>query len=178
MPVGALPSEHSRPGLADNPIGYCDCIQSPTKGHLSVRFDCDNDCLNNTDQDQKADEDTPDVVSMDHVFIEADDQGHPIENTIWLETWDMPLPKPVLVAKLEGNKIIATLVKQGWVFPGKTTVELSDKSVEISNLNVVDERRLEIAVNRAPTTGTSISFETHSEFYYHSGHAEISHRSN
>ena len=117
---------------------------------------------------------TPDVVSMDYVFIEADDHGHPVENAIWLETWDMPLPKPMLEAKFESNKIIATLVKQGWFFPGKTTVELSDKSVEIGDLKVVDERRLEIAVNRAPTLGSSISFETHSEFYYHSGDAEIS----
>jgi hypothetical protein len=117
---------------------------------------------------------TPDVVSMDYVFVEADADGHPTENSIWLETWDMPLPKPQLVAKLENNKVVATLVKQGWFFPGKTSVELSDKSVSITGLNIIEGRKLEISVDRPPAAGTTVSFETRSEFYFHSGRAEIS----
>jgi len=66
------------------------------------------------------------------------------------------------------------LVKQGWFFPGKTSVELSDKSVSITGLNIIEGRKLEISVDRPPAAGTTVSFETRSEFYFHSGRAEIS----
>ena len=62
---------------------------------------------------------TPDTVSMDYVFVEADDNGDALDSIIWLETWDMPLPQPQVIARALGTSIDVEIVMHGVVFSGK-----------------------------------------------------------
>lgn len=113
------------------------------------------------------------VVSMDYVFIEADDKGTPVDSTIWLETWDMPLPLPVVRAASAGNSITLAIQKDGWFLPGKTTVGFSDLSVSVVSTKLADDRTLEILVDRPPRSGSTVTFETKNEFLHHAGQATI-----
>jgi hypothetical protein len=47
----------------------------------------------------------PNTVSMDYIFVETDDAGRPLSSEMWLATWDMPLPEPVLSYDLTGDKL-------------------------------------------------------------------------
>ncbi|MCC8956195.1 hypothetical protein H8B02_23020, partial [Bradyrhizobium sp. Pear77] len=113
------------------------------------------------------------VVSMDYVFIEADDQGNPVDSTIWLETWDMPLPLPDVRATSSENSVTLTIQKDGWFFPGKTTVGFSDLAVSVVSTKLVNDRTLEISVDRPPRSGSTVSFETKNQFLHHAGQTAI-----
>ncbi|MFT4118041.1 hypothetical protein [Bradyrhizobium sp.] len=115
----------------------------------------------------------PNTVSMDYIFIEADDQGNPVDSTIWLETWDMPLPLPDVQAISSGNSITLNIQKDGWFFPGKTTVGLSDLAVSVVSTKLVSDRTLEILVDRPPRAGSIVSFEMKSQFLHHAGEATL-----
>lgn len=113
------------------------------------------------------------VVSMDYLFVEADDQGNPVDSTIWLETWDMPLPLPEVTAAVNEKVVTLTIQKDGWFVPGKTTVTFSDLSVSVLDIRKMSERSLELSVDRSPQSGSTVEFETKNEFFHHKGIAII-----
>jgi hypothetical protein len=113
------------------------------------------------------------IVSMDYVFVEADDQGNPVDSTIWLETWDMPLPLPDVRAVSAESSVTLSIQKDGWFLPGKSMVSFSDLAVSVRSTKLVNDRTLEISVDRPPRSGSKISFETRSEFLHHAGQVTI-----
>ena len=61
----------------------------------------------------------------------------------------------------------------GWFFPGKTTIELSDKNAEITHLTVSGERRLKVTTTKAVREGVELTFTSTNEFYFHRGTAIV-----
>jgi hypothetical protein len=113
------------------------------------------------------------MVSMDYVFIEADELGTPVSQRLMLETWDMPLPQPVLNAKSEGKKIKLQILQDGWFEQGKTTIWLGDPRIEIKNVNYIDDRNIEIEIDGSNAIGNKITFEMKNLLYYHHGATTI-----
>jgi hypothetical protein len=115
----------------------------------------------------------PNTVSMDYVFIEADDDGGPVDSSVWLETWDMPLPEPILTATMDGDRIILRIDKDAWFIPGGTTVAFSDPTVQPSSIQQISERELAVTATGPLEPGTSVTFEARSELFYHRGVAPV-----
>lgn len=111
----------------------------------------------------------PNMVSMDYVFIEADELGVPVSQRLMFETWNMPLPQPLLNAKVEGNKLRLKILQDGWFEQGKTTIWLSDPKIEIRNLSFIDDRNIEIETDSLNLAGNKITFEMKNLLYYHYG---------
>lgn len=115
----------------------------------------------------------PNVVSMDYLFIEADELGVPVSRRLLFETWDMPLPIPMLQAKTGANKISLHIASDGWFEPGKTTIWLSDPKIVIKNIRHIDGRTIEIETDGNDGLGNEISFEMKNLLYYHRGTAIV-----
>jgi hypothetical protein len=65
------------------------------------------------------------MVSMDYLFIESNDDGDPLSNTLWLETWDMPLPTPIIRAVASGDSVTVKIEQDAWFETGKTTFKVT-----------------------------------------------------
>jgi hypothetical protein len=115
----------------------------------------------------------PNTVSMDYVFIECDENGAPISNELLIETWDMPLPIPIIEAKANGSNITVNIIKDAWFENGRTIFNFDDLSIEISAVNYINERTVEITTNNSALAGKKITFETKNAFYWHEGSSII-----
>ncbi|UVL48316.1 hypothetical protein LOY57_11130 [Pseudomonas moraviensis] len=114
------------------------------------------------------------MVSMDYLFLESNDDGDPLSNSLWLETWDMPLPQPELVASSVGGIAIVKIIKDAWFESGKTTFVFSDPKVNILDIKFIDGREVEIATDAANLTGMKVTFDMRNFYYWHQGSALIS----
>jgi hypothetical protein len=116
---------------------------------------------------------TANMVSMDYLFIEANDDGDPLSGTLLLETWDMPLPQPVLSATAKGKEVTVRIVQDAWFENGKTTFTFSDPRVQISAVRFVDDREAVISCDREGLSGQSVSFDMKNFYYWHQGRCVI-----
>jgi hypothetical protein len=115
----------------------------------------------------------PNTVSMDYIFIEADELGMPVSKRLMIETWNMPLPTPLLSANTEGAKVKLQILQDGWFENGKTTIWLSDPKIKLENITYIDERNIEIETDSLNLQGIKITFEMKNILYYHYGSATI-----
>lgn len=115
----------------------------------------------------------PNTVSMDYLFVEADSRGEPVDSSIWLETWDMPLPAPKLTASASNDRIRLRIEADGWFIPGTTSIQFSDPLVRARSIEWVDERELVVTTTAPPPSGTTAVFEAFSDLFYHRGEARI-----
>ncbi len=113
----------------------------------------------------------PNTVSMDYVFIEADDEGDPLDNIIWLETWDMPLPPVELSAAVSGNVIHLKISANGWFTPANSTFWIADQKAKITSVSLTGERTVELTTDRPVQSGTEVGFETRTKYFHHAGSA-------
>lgn len=113
------------------------------------------------------------MVSMDYLFVESNDEGDPVSSTLWLETWDMPLPLPVLSAEASGNMIVVKILQDAWFEIGKTTFKLSDPAINIRSVAFTSDREAEIVCDSSDLTGKIIHFDMKSFLYWHAGDALI-----
>lgn len=115
----------------------------------------------------------PNTVSMDYVFIECDENGAPISNELLIETWDMPLPTPIIEAKANGSNVTVNIIRDAWFENGRSIFNFDDPSIEISTVNYINERTVEIATNSSTLSGKKVTFETKNAFYWHEGSSTI-----
>ena len=113
------------------------------------------------------------MVSMDYVFVESNGDGDPLSSTLWLETWDMPLPIPQLGAVAEGNVVTATIAKDGWFETGKTTFVIDDPKVLILDVTFIDDRNARIICSTDALKGKKLSFDMKNFFYWHASSTTI-----
>jgi hypothetical protein len=112
----------------------------------------------------------PNFVSMDYVFVEADDSGRPLSAELWHETWDMPLPEPIVRHSWDGDRLKIIIEKSAWFFPGQTTFWIEPAVAEITKAEFVDFREMILEFNEPNRVkGTRIWFETKNVFYHHRG---------
>lgn len=116
---------------------------------------------------------TANMVSMDYIFIESNHDGDPLSNTLWLETWDMPLPMPAISASSNGSTVRIKIEKDGWFERGKTTFKISDPKVNILAVDIVDGRNAILTCDRSELTGNTVTFDMKNFYYWHSGSTEI-----
>lgn len=115
----------------------------------------------------------PNTVSMDYIFIECDEMGMPISNKLLFETWDMPLPIPLIEAYAKNQDIIINIKKDGWFEQGSSLFQLNDPTINIENIDYLSDRSIRIKTDSLSLKGKTISFETKNHFYWHKGTTTI-----
>jgi len=115
----------------------------------------------------------PNTVSMDYVFIECDDNGFPISNDLLIETWDMPLPTPLVEAKADGSSILLKIHRDAWFEIGHSIFNFDDPSIKINSVDFIDNRNVKLETSSTDLVGKNITFETKNTFYWHEGKATI-----
>jgi hypothetical protein len=110
----------------------------------------------------------PNTVSMDYAFIEADADGRPLSAELWVDTWDMPLPTPLISQVRIGDQVRVTIRRSGWFFPGQTAFELDPANTFIKNVkfNGFREAVLEFH-DPSKLDGATLSFQTKNVFFFH-----------
>lgn len=115
----------------------------------------------------------PNCVSMDYLFLEADEKGASISKQLFIETWDMPLPRPIVKATARGKNIHVKIIKDGWFEVGSTTFSVDDPSVGMRDVEIIDDRYAVIKCDAKNLKGANITFTMKNKFYHHEGDAVI-----
>lgn len=108
----------------------------------------------------------PNTVSMDYFYLEADEVGNPVSQELFIESWDMPLPVPAIRAVAVSNTIEIEIIKDGWFEVGKTTFDLSDPSVAITDVIILNGRKAVITCDKDKLTGLMVAYEMRNIFYW------------
>ena len=116
---------------------------------------------------------TPNVVSMDYVFIEANAVGRPISGDAFIETWDMPLPLPRARARAVGNKVEIDILNDADLEAGKVTFGFDDPGIAITTVDIRDLRSATVSTNEENLRGRTITFDVLTLFHRHYGEAVI-----
>jgi hypothetical protein len=93
--------------------------------------------------------------------------GTPNSQNLLFESWDMPLPEPVIEAHSEGNRIHLKILKSALFYVGKTTVSLSDPAVNILNLTFDNSREVTIECDSDKLAKLTVSFHAQNLFFNH-----------
>lgn len=125
---------------------------------------------------------TANTVSMDYIYLELDPEtGQPVCGDLHFETWDMPLPAPVVMATADGAVVHMEITKDANFEPGATSFRFQDQSVGIIGVVIHDARHATITTT-VPSAGGSVAmlcgkileFEVLTTFYHHAGEIVIS----
>jgi len=107
------------------------------------------------------------MVSMDYLYLEADQTGAPVPGGPFFDTWDMPLPEPVLTAKAKGKSVHLKIKRDGWFIEGQTMFGIDDPLIKIVGVELSDGRTAVVKCDRPVPPGTKIRFEAQSRYYHH-----------
>lgn len=113
------------------------------------------------------------TVSMDYLWLEGDASGAPISPVLHSETWDMPLPVPVVTASWNDRHVHLSIQKDANFMEGQTTFSVDDPHVEIQTARVDGPRRAVLTFWTADLRGRRVSFEVKTPFYHHRGEVVI-----
>lgn len=116
----------------------------------------------------------PNYVSMDYLYLETDSLGRPINSGLHLETWDMPLPMPQIVAKSKGSQIYVEIVADTDVESGLVTFSFDDPSITIKDTKVTSLRTAVVDTNTSDLAGHTLRVDVDALFHRHYGEAIIS----
>jgi hypothetical protein len=116
---------------------------------------------------------TPNVVSMDYVFIEVNSVGRPVSGEVFIETWDMPLPLPKARAHAAGEQIDVEILSDADLEAGKVTFGFDDPSVTITGVDINDLRHATVHTNRKDLQGTTLTYDVLTLFHRHYGEALV-----
>ena len=112
----------------------------------------------------------PNIVSMDYAYLEAGLDGAPLSGALHFETWDMPLPEPVLTAVAKGTDIEVKIEQDANFEPGRTVFDFDDPAVAIASVEITGDRSALIKTEGVDSlVGKRLSFEMRSRFYHHAG---------
>ena len=115
----------------------------------------------------------PNVVSMDYVFVEANDVGRPISGEVFIETWDMPLPLPKAKARAVGNKVEIEILSDADLEAGKVTFGFDDPAIAITDVEIRSLRSAVVSTDREDLRGKSITYDVLTLFHRHYGEALV-----
>jgi hypothetical protein len=113
------------------------------------------------------------IVSMDYLFVEADDRGQPISPQLHIETWDMPLPLPSATARAKGSSILLAVESDCDLEPGKVMVHFDDPAIRVTDLDVTGLRSAVVKTNSEDLKGKTIYFDVLTLFHKHHGSAVV-----
>lgn len=116
---------------------------------------------------------TSNTVSMDYLWLEGDTSGAPVSPVLHAETWDMPLPEPVVTASWNDRHVHLSIQKDATFMEGCTTFSVDDPHVEIRTARIEGSRRAVLTFDTADLRGRRVSFEVRSPFYHHRGDVVI-----
>jgi hypothetical protein len=109
----------------------------------------------------------PNYVNMDYLYLEADPRGEPISSTLYLETWDMPLPIPKVTATSHGAKVEVTVLSDADLEPGKVNFSFSDPTVKILDVQVTGLRSAVLLTDTDELKGKVLIFDVDTIFHRH-----------
>lgn len=115
----------------------------------------------------------PNYVSMDYLYIEADNEGHPISPILHLETWDMPLPVPLATAVAHGSEVLLTVLNDADLEPGKVVFDFQDPAIHILDVKIRDLRHAVIQTDAKELAGKRLCYDVHTLFHRHFGEAVV-----
>jgi len=107
------------------------------------------------------------MVSMDYLYLEADQTGAPVPGGPFFDTWDMPLPEPVLAAKVKGKAVHLKIARDGWFIQGQTMFDIDNPLIKIVAVELIDGRTAVVKCDRPVPPGTSVRFVAQSRYYHH-----------
>jgi hypothetical protein len=110
---------------------------------------------------------TPNFVSMDYLYIEANAVGQPVSSDVYVETWDMPLPVPEARAVAVENKVRVEVLSDADLEPGKVTFHFDDPGVTIVGVEMEGLRSATVATDSQDLRGKTISFDVLTLFHRH-----------
>lgn len=115
----------------------------------------------------------PNYVNMDYLYLEADSRGEPISSTLFMETWDMPLPIPKVTAKSHGAKVDVTVVSDADLEPGKVTFSFNDPIVKILDVQVTGLRSAVVETDKDDLKGKVLTLDVDTLFHRHYAEAVV-----
>jgi len=115
----------------------------------------------------------PNMVSMDYLFIEANDRGDPVTPRVHFETWDMPLPVPQAVARAVGSRVELEVQSDCDLEPGKVRVAFDDPTVTVAKIEIVDLRTAVIETNAPNLRGKVLAYDVLTLFHRHHGEVVV-----
>jgi hypothetical protein len=113
------------------------------------------------------------AVSMDYLYIEANNIGRPVSCDVFIETWDMPLPLPYAKARSERNKVHIEILNDADLEPGKVTFNFDDPSINITDVEIHDLRTATVITDTSDLSGKVLAFDVLTLFHRHYGEALI-----
>jgi hypothetical protein len=116
---------------------------------------------------------TPNFVSMDYLYIEANAVGKPVSSDVYVETWDMPLPVPELRAVAAGKKVHIEVLNDADLEPGKVTFDFDDPEVTILGVEVEGLRSATVSTDSEDLRGKTLSFDVLTLFHRHFAAATV-----
>jgi hypothetical protein len=116
---------------------------------------------------------TPNFVSMDYLYLEANSVGRPVSSEVFIETWDMPLPVPKARATSKGNAVHVEILNDADLEPGKVTFGFDDPSVNITEVEIRDLRSATITTDAADLRGKTLTFDVLTLFHRHYGETQV-----
>lgn len=111
----------------------------------------------------------PNMVSMDYLFIEANDVGDPVSPRMSMETWDMPLPLPQATAIAKDTTIRLDIQADCDLEPGKVRFAFDDPAIAVTDVRISSLRRAEIDTNTRDLQGKRLAFDVLTLFHRHHG---------
>ena len=111
----------------------------------------------------------PNMVSMDYLFLEANDRGDPVTPRMHIETWDMPLPLPKATAKATGAKVRLEIQADCDLEPGKVRIAFDDPAVVVTKVDINGLRTAVIETNAANLKGKILAYDVLTLFHRHHG---------
>jgi hypothetical protein len=116
---------------------------------------------------------TPNFVSMDYLYIEANAVGQPVSSDVYVETWDMPLPVPEARAIAEGNKVHVEILTDADLEPGKVTVNFDEPGITITDVEIHGLRSATVTTDSDELHGKALSLDVTTLFHRHYAAATI-----
>lgn len=115
----------------------------------------------------------PNMVSMDYLFLEANDLGDPITSRLHFETWDMPLPLPKATARARGSKVELNIEADCDLEPGKVRVSFDDPAVVVTNVTIKGLRSAVIETDAKDVKGKVLAYDVLTLFHRHHGEVVV-----
>ncbi len=115
----------------------------------------------------------PNMVSMDYLFLEANDVGDPVSPRLHFETWDMPLPLPQASARARGSLVELTIQADCDLEPGKVRVAFDDPGVTVKKVDIQGLRSAVIETGDETVKGKVLAYDVLTLFHRHHGEVVV-----
>lgn len=115
----------------------------------------------------------PNMVSMDYLFLEANDVGDPVSPRMSMETWDMPLPLPQATARAKDTMIRLDIHADCDLEPGKVRFAFDDPAVTVTDVRILGLRAAEIETDTKDLKGKKLAFDVLTLFHRHHGEVVV-----